>query len=430
MNSPVSIGHLAARDEQGTTRPLRVLHVYRTYFPDPPGGLQEAIRQIAGACGELGAESRIYTLSPNPDPEALTLPEAEVIRSRSWAAPASCDLGGPDAVLRFRALEKWADILHFHFPWPFGDVLRMLGRGDKPAVMTYHSDIVRQRYLGMVYGPLMRRMLRSMDAVVATSPTYAQTSPVLTRVVEPDRLHAIPLGIDDYAEERAPTPPSEDAALLARFGLAGTAQTAHGDHPGETGESGEPFFLALGVLRYYKGLHTLIEAARDIPARIVIAGSGPEMERLQALAKECQADRVIFAGQVSDAEKVALLRQCRALVLPSQLRSEAFGMVLVEAQMFGKPVVCCEIGSGTSYVNEHDVTGFVVPPENPQALASAMGRLLSDTGLAARMGRAARERYLRLFSGPALGTAYMKLYREVMQSCKRPRTRGEGVAWR
>lgn len=400
MRLPVFRPGRAAGTDGGGVKPLRVLHIYRTYFPDPPGGLQEAIRQIALSCSERGIESRIFTLSPTPEPELVSLPEAQVVRARSWAAPASCDLGGPRSLLRFRALERWADVLHFHFPWPFGDVLRMLGRRNKPAVMTYHSDIVRQRYLGMLYKPLMRRMLDSMDAVVATSPTYAHTSPVLGTMVKKRRLHAIPLGIGDYASA---TPTSNDAALLARFGLDDDC-------------AGAPVFLALGVLRYYKGLHTLIEAAGDVPATIVIAGSGPEMERLRALAVKHRADRVVFAGQVSDAEKVALLRRCRALVLPSHLRSEAFGMVLVEAAMFGKPMVCCEIGSGTSFVNEHGVTGFVVPPEAPTEMAAALRQLLADSALATRMGKAARERYLRLFSGTALGKAYDDLYREVAQT--------------
>ncbi len=378
---------------------MRVLHVYRTYFPDPPGGLQEAIRQICLATRARGVEPRIFTLSPTPSPRDVEYPEARVVRSKSWAAPASCDLGGPDALRQFRELSAWADVLHFHFPWPFGDVLRMLGDRSKPAVMTYHSDVVRQRLLGTLYGPLMRRMLDSMSAVVATSPAYAQTSPVLTQLVSADRVRVIPLGIADYA-----TP---DPGVNAGYS-AGASDVLARLKLGK-----EPFFLALGVLRYYKGLHTLIEAAPSIRARLVIAGSGPEMERLRQLAQERGVRNVQFAGQVSEAEKTALLQRCCGLVLPSQLRSEAFGMVLVEAAMFGKPLVCCEIGTGTSYVNEHGVTGFVVPPETPDQLAAAVNTLLTDENLSCAMGAAARERYQRLFSDVALGEKYDALYKEV-----------------
>ncbi|MBU9355026.1 glycosyltransferase [Burkholderia multivorans] len=374
---------------------MKALHIYRTYFPDPPGGLQEAIRQISLATRDYGVESRIFALSPTPVPRELCFVEGNVTRAKSWMAPASCDIGGLDALWRFRELAKWADILHFHFPWPFADVLRLVGMRNKPAVMTYHSDVVRQRYLGYVYGPLMRWMLASMSAIVATSPAYAESSTVLTSLVPSDRMRVIPLGIGDYA--------TSDAAL--RSGPATVARLSL---------CNRPYFLSLGVLRYYKGLHTLIEAAPSIPADLVIAGSGPELNRLKALAAEVGASNVIFAGQVTNEEKMALLKGCRALVLPSQLRSEAFGMVLVEASMFGKPMVCCEIRSGTSYVNEHGVTGFVVEPDSSRALAAAVNALLDDADGAERMGKAARDRYERMFSAPALGRAYRDLYEEVL----------------
>ncbi|HDR9024906.1 TPA: glycosyltransferase, partial [Burkholderia vietnamiensis] len=179
---------------------MNVVHVYRTYFPDPPGGLQEAIRQIAMATRRYGVDPRIFALSPTPEPACVERDEVLVVRARSWAAPASCDLGGIDALQRYRELVDWADVVHFHFPWPFADVLHLLGRTGKPAVMTYHSDIVRQKLLGAVYGPLMRRTLRAMAAVVATSPAYARTSPVLTSAVSARQLHTIPLGIADYRD--------------------------------------------------------------------------------------------------------------------------------------------------------------------------------------------------------------------------------------
>ncbi|WP_199543259.1 glycosyltransferase [Paraburkholderia kururiensis] len=376
---------------------MKTLHIYRTYFPDPPGGLQEAIRQISLATQACGVESRIFTLSPRPEPRELAVAEGQVVRSKSWAAPASCDLGGLDAFREYRRLAGWADVLHFHFPWPFGDILRIFGGSGKPAVMTYHSDIVRQRYLGYAYGPLMARMLSSMSAVVATSPAYAKSSSVLTSLVAPERLHVIPLGIGDYANREVAQRCGPE--LLTRLSL--------GD---------KPYFLSLGVLRYYKGLHTLIAAAPSIPANIVIAGSGPEGENLKRVASEVGASNVIFAGQVTDEEKIALLKGCRAMLLPSQLRSEAFGMVLVEASMFGKPMVCCEVGSGTSFVNEHNVTGFVVPPESSREFAAATTRLLRDEALAVQMGLAARARYERLFSAPALGRAYRELYDAVAGS--------------
>jgi len=258
--------------------------------------------------------------------------------------------------------------------------------------MTYHSDIVRQRWLGRAYAPLMRRMLRSMSAIVATSPAYAKTSPVLANVENRDRVRIIPLGIEELSYSYL-----DEDIIFQRLGL----------------ESGEPYFLFIGVLRYYKGLHTLVRAAASIRARVVIAGSGPEFNALDVLVQQLGLKNVIFAGQISDSEKIALLRRCRAFVLPSHLRSEAYGMVLVEASMFGKPMISCEIGTGTSFVNKDGETGLVVPPESPQALAQAMNTLLIDEAAAQQFGRASRQRYETLFSGKALGKAYAHLYSDV-----------------
>lgn len=372
---------------------IKVLHVYRTYYPDPPGGLQEAIRQIVLSSAGFGVESRVFTLSPVPYPTEIDRPEARVIRCRSWAAPASCDLGGITSFQRFSELASWADVIHYHFPWPFADLLHVAVRPKVPVVMTYHSDIVRQRWLGRVYAPLMQGMLGDMAAIAATSPAYAKTSPVLADVRHRDRVRIIPLGIDEHSYPR-----HGNNGVFQRLGLA----------------DGEPFFLFIGVLRYYKGLHTLITAAASMNARVVIAGSGPEGKALQEQVLHLGLRNVIFAGQISESEKVALLKHCRALVLPSHLRSEAYGIVLVEAAMFGKPMVSCEIGTGTSFVNLNGVTGFVVPPENPEALSTAMNRLLDDTALNEKFGHAARQRYEIFFSGHALGMAYIQLYRDVL----------------
>jgi rhamnosyl/mannosyltransferase len=240
----------------------------------------------------------------------------------------------------------------------------------------------------------MKWKLGRLRAVISTSPAYANTSPTLADVANLNRLHVIPLGIDEHSYPQSDL----DDALLKRFGL----------------DDGEPFFLFIGVLRYYKGLHFLVQAAAAVNARIIVVGSGPEFTPLRSAVQNQSLRNFIFAGQVSDQEKTILLKHCFAFVLPSHLRSEAFGMVLVEASMFGKPMVSCEIGTGTSFINVNGETGFVVPPESPRALADSMNALLNDKIMTERFGRAARKRYEALFSGPALGRAHARLYRGIL----------------
>ncbi len=371
---------------------MQVLNVYRTYFPDPPGGLQEAIRQIALSTTEMGISNTIFTLSPKPNPTKLIRPEAHVVRSRSWMAPASCDIGGIRAFTSFSKLANESDTIHYFFPWPFADVLHSIVQPNKPVVLTYISDIIRQRFLGSLYQPLMWETLKKMQIIVANCPAYAKNSPVLTHPSIREKVRIIPLGINENSYSMV-----GDKSILSRLGII----------------SKEPFFLFIGVLRYYKGIPNLIKAAKHIDCKIIIAGSGPEGEKLKKLAEDLGVNNIIFSGQVTDAEKVTLLKHCKAIILPSHLRSEAFGMVLIEASMMGKPMISCEIGTGTSFVNYHEETGFVVSPENPVQLAQSMHILLKENKLASKMGLSARSRYEKLFSGNALGRAYASVYDEL-----------------
>ena len=374
---------------------MRILHIYRTYFPDPPGGIQQVIRQLCLATQPLGIESQVLTLSPQPEPRRVTLPEATVLRERSWAAPASCDLGDWNAFRHFSAAARQADVVQLHYPWPFGDLLALTLPRAKPLILTYHSDIVRQRWLGKLYAPLLALTLRRAQSVTAATPDYAASSPVLTRPDVKAKLGIIPYAVTDRREEYGP---ERCAQLRTRFNLSA------------------PYILALGVFRYYKGFHSLVAAAPHIPATVVIAGSGPEEERLRAQTAANGARNIVFAGQVSDDEKFALMQGCEAFVLPSHLRSEAFGMVLVEAAMMGKPLVSCAIGSGMSYINIHNETGFAVPPEAPQELSEAIRTLLEDETLRSRLGSAARQRYEKVFSPAQFGESYAALYRKLVHS--------------
>jgi len=169
----------------------------------------------------------------------------------------------------------------------------------------------------------------------------------------------------------------------------------------------------VGVLRYYKGLHILIDALQNTSLQCVITGAGPIETELKEQATKLGLKNVKFLGYVSDSEKVALYQLCRAVVFPSHLRSEAFGVTLIEGAMFGKPLISCEIGTGTTYVNADGETGIVVPPANTKALRGAMLKLDGDEALAESLGKAARSRYERLFTGRLMGERYAQLYKKL-----------------
>ncbi|WP_354671213.1 glycosyltransferase [Thiohalobacter sp. IOR34] len=369
---------------------MRILHVYRTYFPDTQGGLEESIRQICRSTGDYGAECRIFTLSRTARPREILREEARVFRRPLSFEVASCGFG-LTSLPTFNQLVTWSDLVHYHYPWPFADILHLLGRVSKPSVVTYHSDIVRQRFLGALYMPLRDRFLSSMDRIVATSPNYFATSNTLGRFSE--KVEVIPLGVDDASY------PSPDEGLVDRM--------RH--------EVGEGFFLFIGVLRYYKGLHVLLDAMKGAAFRLIIVGAGPVKKALLEQAKRLGLDNVRFLGRITDEEKVALIKLSKAIVFPSLLRAEAFGITLVEGAMLGKPLISTEMGTGTSYVNADGESGIVVPPANPAALRQAMEKLASDPPLAERMGQAARLRYESYFTARRMGQAYMGLYENILK---------------
>jgi len=174
------------------------------------------------------------------------------------------------------------------------------------------------------------------------------------------------------------------------------------------------FFLFVGVLRYYKGLHILLDAIKNAPYKVVIVGSGPTESELKRQSEALDLDNVVFAGHLPDEDKVNLFNLCRGVVFPSYMRSEAFGVTLLEGSIFGKPLISAEIGSGTSHVNINGETGIVITPGSPKALREAMDRLYFNPDLARRLGQGARERYERLFTGELMGKRYNRLYLELL----------------
>ncbi len=368
---------------------MKILHVYRTYFPETQGGLEETIRQICLNSGEYGFTHRIFTLADITTPDRIDLTEAEVFRFPLSFEIASCGFSKSGA-MAFKKIASWADLIHYHYPWPFADLLDVMFGVEKPRVVTYHSDIVRQKGLGRLYAPLRYFFLRKADRIVASSPNYYRTSAVLQAVES--KVSVIPFGLDETVYP--------DGSFLNNTALLK--------------EYGEGYFLFVGVLRYYKGLKYLIEAVKNKPYVILIAGSGPVEQQLKKQAEEQKLSNIYFLGHISDQEKIALMLGARAIVFPSCERSEAFGITLLEGSMCSKALITAEIGTGTSYINLDGVTGIIVSPKDSLSLAEALDKLYNDPSLADRMGKNARMRFLAEFTGDRMGKRYADLYREIL----------------
>jgi rhamnosyl/mannosyltransferase len=303
---------------------------------------------------------------------------------------ASCDFGWRDAVLKCREAAQGCDVIQMHYPWPFADLLLpLIRRKDQPLVVTYVSDVVRQRGLGLIYAPLRKHLLGKADRIVVSSPNYISSSVVLSKYH--DKLCCIPHCL-------APEPTASQERISYWRQRVGT-----------------DFFLFVGVLRYYKGLDFLVQAAKRVGSQIVILGDGPEGDRLRVASARENLANVLFLGALPDVDKFALISLCRGMVFPSHLRSEAFGIALLEAAQQRKPLITCEIGTGTTWINQHEETGLVVPPEDTPALVEAMERLSGDDALCARLGNGAFLRWKTHFSPEIVGQAYRDLYEALLK---------------
>jgi rhamnosyl/mannosyltransferase len=367
---------------------MRVLHFFKSYAPDSFGGTQTVIGDIAHATAPLGIETEVLSLSREPERNTVVI-EGHLARKARLDFELASTGFSFSAPRIFREMAERADVVHYHFPWPVADAVHFMSRVKKPTLVTYHSDIVRQRLLKAVYQPLMRRFLDDVDAIVATSPNYVATSPIL-KDYSP-KLSVIPLGARDVANA---VMPAEAVASWRR-------------------RLGDRYFVFVGALRYYKGLRYLLDAAARTRLPVVIVGTGEEEQGLAAEVASRGLNNVTLLGQISDRDKAIVLRLATGFLFPSHLRSEAFGVALVEAAASSLPMVCCELGTGTSFVNQHGTTGFVVPPADAGALAEAMQVLWNDPARAAHMGAAARRRYEQLFTANAMGAAYAELYRQL-----------------
>lgn len=367
---------------------MRVTHVFKTFAPDTYGGIEHVVHTLASHTASLGVQNKVVVLTPG-EPRREHLPHYELVRYKRDLNLAST--GFSFSFFRhFKQELAETDLLHLHFPWPFADLCYLVRNVRMPTVLTYHSDVVNQARLNTFYAPLRDRMLGRVSRIVATSPGLIASSPVLRHWR--DKTNVIPLGIEPAV------PASGDAARAQQYHAL----------------FGPRFFLFLGVLRYYKGLHTLLEAlaGRDYP--VVLAGDGPELTALRAQAQRLGLRNVHFLGAVSEDDKRVLLRAAYGFVFPSHLRSEAFGLALAESAQQRTPMISCEIGTGTSFVNLHNETGLVVAPENPQALGAALDRFWHEPEQVRQWGEQAYRRYETLFTADRMACAYRQCYDDVL----------------
>jgi glycosyltransferase involved in cell wall biosynthesis len=359
---------------------MKILHVYKSYYPHTFGGIEKFIDTLSLNTAAHGIQNELITCAPC---ENITEKSQNYLHTTYYPITfekSSCPVSF-SFLKHFKDKAQQADLLHFHFPWPFADAVMISRAVKKPYIVTYHSDIIRQKFIKPIYSPLMMHFLKRANKVIATSDNYVQSSEVLKKL---NNVSVIPIALDDVF------------------------------HP-STSQSEKPYFLFVGTLREYKGLAYLVEAMRGVDQfDVIIAGHGPCYAQLKEMIDKYHLTNVKLIGKVNEAQKWALFANAFGVVSSAHLRNEAYCYMLVEGLMFGKPLVSTELNTGTSYVNANGETGIVVPPENPVALREAMVKLVSHRDLAEQYGVKARERFLHFFTAKKMTYSYLQLYREVL----------------
>jgi glycosyltransferase involved in cell wall biosynthesis len=381
---------------------VRVTFVNKYWYPHL-GGVEYILRDIAeGIAARPGVSARAIVANEGSDTVRENLGGVDVTRlGRAFAyASTPVALGMASAMRAEMRGDAPPDLFNLHFPYPWGETAFQLAdprRADGsrvPMVVTYHSDIVRQKALGTLYAPLQRRLFDRADLVIATSPNMVEHSPVLSRIAEKCRV--VPFGLDP--EQYADTSATSARAAELRIGHS------------------RPIVLFVGRLIYYKGADVLLRAMANVDADLVMIGRGPLEGELREIAVAARiADRVSFLPPVSEEDLVAWYHAADVFCLPSIARSEAFGLVQMEAHASGTPVVSTTLTTGVPFVNQDGVTGLTVPPGDAEALASALQTLVTDEALRTRMGAAARERALRDFTIERMVDQTLAVYQEAVR---------------
>jgi len=304
------------------------------------------------------------------------------------AAPLSYDF-----LKTFKKIVNDYDIVHIHSPNPLAEMLSLTT--NKKIIIHWQSDIVRQKISYLFYKLFQRKVLQKADKLIVTSPQYLESSKQLENFK--DKVIIIPLGLNPKRLEINEENSKEFEKIREKI-------------------KNKKVVLAIGRLVKYKGFEYLVEASRFLKDDIIviIAGGGPLYFHLQnKIDKLNLNNKVLLIGRVNNVS--IFIKNSDLFCLPSISRNEAFGLVLVEALYFGKPLVTTNVeGSGMNYVNKHDETGFVVPPKNPVALAEAINNILSNKKLYDKFSKNALERF-KEFEIDLIASRIVNVYKELTQ---------------
>jgi glycosyltransferase involved in cell wall biosynthesis len=368
---------------------MHIVHVFKDCYPPTTGGIEQHMSLL---CRRLARREDVTMMAPSRSRRRVEdrVGNVRVVRIPEFGRFASVPLC-PSAPFELRKLRP--DIVHLHFPNPMGDFAQLLGAYRVPFVVTYHADIVRQKFFVPLYRPVIKHLFRKTKKILISAEENMNFQFIDPRLRE--KCSVIPFGIE-IEDFRLRDQEENEASRLRR-------------------ELGGPIVLFVGAARYYKGLDVLFRSMVNIKGNLLIAGRGTNDPSLRRSAGDLGLlEKTRFFGEVSQSRLRILLHATDIFVLPSIDRCETFGIGQLEAMACAKPVISTDLPTGVRSVNRHEITGFVVPPGEPDAMASAINRLLSNPHLRAEFGTAARRRVESEFSAEVMVSKTLEVYYEVL----------------
>lgn len=373
---------------------MKILQFGKFYYP-VFGGMERAMYEITEGLNARGIECNVLCSNTRAVKEISEYDGYTVYRAASYGLLNSTPIS-PQLITKLRKMGNEYDIIHVHHPDPMAFLALFLVRPSARIIIHWQSDIVRQELMLKLFLPLQNWVLKRADRIIVASDAYARHSPYLAPYL--DKVEIIPNGISD---EKLRTNREEAEKIRERY-------------------KDKKIILAFGRLVAYKGFDYLIEAAKFLSDEylILIGGNGPEKENLQEKIDTLGLDeKVTLLGHIEEKEKYDYFQAASIFCLPSVTKAEAFGIVLLEAMAFGKPIVSSRIeSSGMVWVNQDQVTGLQVPPRSPVALAKAIKKIVSDPELYQKFSRNGRERYLELFTQEKMLDALCQLYSTLLNT--------------
>ncbi|WP_121820809.1 glycosyltransferase [Halostella salina] len=356
-----------------------VLQVCTYYYPHT-GGIQRLVRALVTGIDDVNF--RIVTSQTRGRAAVDEKHGTTVVRAGCLGEVMSTPIT-PGFPYRLRQHLDWADLVHYHVPFPLGPVSHLLNRVDTPYVATFHDDIIGKGPAIYPYEPVLDRFLDGAERIIVTSPQMRDECARLAGVR--DKAAVVPIGVD--ADDTPVSPKPLDGRRL----------------------------LFVGRLVDFKGVDHLISAMADVDARLSIVGKGPERESLERHAREeGVTDRVTFEGFVSEERLDELYRAANLFVLPSSAPNESFGIVQLEAMQRGLPVINTSLPTGVPYVSVDGETGRTVPPGEPAEIAAAAEDLLADASRYRRYSENAQRRVRETFTRGQMLEQTLAVYRDAL----------------